>query len=142
MSLCWFLPIVTTFFSSEPCNTATETCEKQESSSETKAPQRGIRDTTVDQQEKTFSEKSTVLEKNNEGFERSGDEEGLPIQNAVSSSSNTSDLTTDGDADYSNSMQTENKPGEQDRKWEAQPGNWMFTLYNTTAKVYFCGTVV
>lgn len=101
----------------EPCNTATETCEKQESSSETKAPQRGIRDTTVDQQEKaTFSEKSTVLEKNNEGFERSGDEEGLPIQNAVSSSSNTSDLTTDGDADYSNSMQTENKPGEQDRK--------------------------
>lgn len=89
----------------------TDKCEKQNDSSEPKAPQSEMPDSSVDQQEQdTVSETSIGSEQN----DAKSKGEGLSTVEPVSFSNNSSDLTTDDDADSSNRTQTEIKPEEQD----------------------------
>lgn len=93
----------------EPCN-STEMCENQNNSPEEKSPQSETTDSTVNQQEQdTLLETNSDTEPNNiKSCDRADGEEPVPSSGA------SKDLTTDCDADSSNSSQTENKPEEQD----------------------------
>ncbi|XP_040008728.1 serine/threonine-protein phosphatase 4 regulatory subunit 2-like [Xiphias gladius] len=99
----------------EPSSTQTETSEREGDSSETGDVHSQKNDNVVDQPEPPPpSEKSTSFEQDNgESSSDIGDGEGLPSEKQVPSSSSSSpDLTTEGDADNSNSIETAIEPGE------------------------------
>ncbi|KAM7405044.1 hypothetical protein PAMP_012335 [Pampus punctatissimus] len=96
----------------EPSSTQTGNSEREVVSpkrEDTHSPQH---DSTVDQPEQPApSEKSTSLEQDNEESSSSNDGEGLPsVKQVPSSSSNSPDLSTEGDADNSNSTETAIEP--------------------------------
>ncbi|XP_040920407.1 serine/threonine-protein phosphatase 4 regulatory subunit 2-A-like isoform X2 [Toxotes jaculatrix] len=106
----------------EPSNTQTEPSEREGDSSETGDVHSHKSDSSVDQPELPApSEKSTSFEQDNgeNSSSSSGssisDGEGLPSdKQATSSSSSSPDLSTEGNADNSNSTETAIEPGEHD----------------------------
>lgn len=103
----------------EPSSTQTETSEREGVLPEREDAHSPKNDSTVDQPEQPApSEKSTSFEQDNgesSSSSSSSDGEGLPSDKQVpSSSSNSPDLSTEGDADNSNSTETAIEPGEHD----------------------------
>lgn len=99
-------------YSSEPSSTQTET-SKTEGDSPATREVTSLIDRNADQPEEPApSEESTSFERDNE--ENGNSEEGLPsTMQVTSSSSNLPDLSTEGDADNSNSTET-TEPGGHD----------------------------
>lgn len=107
--------------SSEPSSTQTETSEREgEDTSETGDVHSQQNDSIVEQPDLPApSEKNTSFEQDNGESSSSSsgmsDGEGLPSDKQVaSSSSNSPDMSTEGDADNSNSTETAIEPGEHD----------------------------
>ncbi|XP_054464500.1 serine/threonine-protein phosphatase 4 regulatory subunit 2-like [Anoplopoma fimbria] len=110
----------------EPSCTQTEASEMDEDSSE-RGDVHGVeKDSTVDQAEQPApSEKSTSFEQENgesSSSSSSSDGEGVPSDKHIPSSGSSPDLSTEGDADSSNSTKTAIEPGEHDYL-EAQSAN-------------------
>nr|XP_020467528.1 serine/threonine-protein phosphatase 4 regulatory subunit 2-A-like isoform X1 [Monopterus albus] len=99
----------------EPSSTQTETCEREGDPVETGHVQSLNDDGTVEQPEQpALSEKSTSFEQDSTESSNS-DGEGLPSHKQVpSSSTHSPDLSTEGNADSSNSTEIALEPGEQD----------------------------
>lgn len=100
--------------SPEPSSTQTETSKTEGDSCETADVTSPNNDRSVDQPELSApSEESTSFEQDN--GKNSNSEEGLPsTEQVASSSSNVSDLSTEGDADNSDNTETAIEPGEHD----------------------------
>ncbi|KAM9856392.1 serine/threonine-protein phosphatase 4 regulatory subunit 2-A-like [Aulostomus maculatus] len=104
----------------EPSSTQTDVCEREAASPEREDAHSQKCDITVDQPEQlTSSEKNTSFGSDNEESSSSSssgsDGESLPShKQANSSSSNSPDLSTEGNADNSNSSEIAVEPGEQD----------------------------
>ncbi|XP_029290867.1 serine/threonine-protein phosphatase 4 regulatory subunit 2-A-like isoform X2 [Cottoperca gobio] len=105
----------------EPSSTQTELSEEEEDSSEKEDVPSLQKDSTVDQPEQPApSEKSTSFEEDNaesrssssSSSSSSSDGEGLPSDKHVPSSSSSPDLSTEGDADSSNSAKMAMEHGE------------------------------
>ncbi|XP_036960298.1 serine/threonine-protein phosphatase 4 regulatory subunit 2-like isoform X2 [Acanthopagrus latus] len=98
----------------EPSKTEEEPSEREEESSETGDISSTETDSSVDQPEQPApSEKSTSFEQDHgESSSSSSDGEGLPSDKQTPSSSNSPDLSTEGDADSSKSAETAIEPEE------------------------------
>ncbi|XP_035511989.1 serine/threonine-protein phosphatase 4 regulatory subunit 2-A-like isoform X2 [Morone saxatilis] len=103
----------------ESSSTQTEPSEREEDSSEREDVHSPKNDSTADQPEEPApSEKSTSFEQENgessSSSSSSSDGEGLSSDKQVPSSSNSPELSTEGNADSSNSTKTAIEPGEHD----------------------------
>lgn len=101
----------------EPSSTQSEPSEREEDSSERKDVHSLENDSPVDQPEQAApSEKSTSSEqdKGESSSSSSSDGEGPPIDKQVPSASNSPDLSTEVDANNTNSAKTAIEPGEHD----------------------------
>ncbi|XP_059190081.1 serine/threonine-protein phosphatase 4 regulatory subunit 2-A-like isoform X2 [Centropristis striata] len=103
----------------EPSSTQTEPSEREEDLSETGDADSLEKDSTEDQPEQPApSEKSTSFEQDNgessSSSSSSSDGEGLPSDKQLPSSSSSPDVSTEGDADSSNSAKTAIEPEEHD----------------------------
>ncbi|KAK9514960.1 hypothetical protein VZT92_025640 [Zoarces viviparus] len=107
----------------EPSRTQTEPSERDEDLSERGDVQSLEKDSTVDPAEQPApSEKSTSVEQENGESSSSSDGEGPPSDKQIPSTGSSHDLSTEGDADSSNSTKTALEPGEHDYL-EAQSAN-------------------
>uniref|UniRef100_UPI0037E7F7BA serine/threonine-protein phosphatase 4 regulatory subunit 2-A-like isoform X2 n=1 Tax=Semicossyphus pulcher TaxID=241346 RepID=UPI0037E7F7BA len=99
----------------EPSSTQTEPSEKEEDSSARGDVQNQEKDTIEDQPDQPSpSEKSASFDGESSSSSSSSDGEGPPSDKQDPSSSNSPDLSTEGDADSSNSAKSATEPGEHD----------------------------